>query len=133
MRYMPTARWALLAGAVLLLSGCVNPRQTGQAADFVLFFTAQSAALDAPAISIVESAAQAAKAAPGSPIVVSGYADRAGTPQANQILSRLRAQVVADGLVERGVDRARVRLRGRGATGGDPGVESRRVEILIGP
>jgi outer membrane protein OmpA-like peptidoglycan-associated protein len=127
-----TSRRVLLGGGLLLLAGCATGSESEQTSDFVLFFTAQSASLDAPAVGILDAAAAAARAAPHGRVIVAGYADRVGTPQANQILSRLRAQVVADGLVERGVDRARVRLRARGATGADPGVESRRVEILIG-
>ena len=58
---------------------------------------------------------------------VEGYADRADRAGGHQILSRLRAQAVADGLTARGVDKSRIDLRLRTAIGGDPGVESRRV------
>ena len=127
-----TGRRVLLGATLMLVAGCVSQPAQSPGTDFVIFFTAQSAALDPAATAILDSVAATAKADARAPVTVSGYADRAGTPQANQILSRLRAQVVADGLVERGVDRSRVRLRARGATGGDPGVESRRVEIDVG-
>jgi outer membrane protein OmpA-like peptidoglycan-associated protein len=128
MRIVPSA---LLGAGILVLSACAaGAPEAGP--DFVLFFTAQSTALDSAATNIVDTAAAAALAARSGPVIVAGYADRAGTPQANQILSRLRAQAVAERLVERGVDRARVHVRPRGAAGGDPGVESRRVEIFVG-
>jgi outer membrane protein OmpA-like peptidoglycan-associated protein len=124
-------RRAALA-ACLLLGACLGESEPEELADFVVFFTAQSTSLDAEASNIIDLAVRAAKTAPRSRITVAGYADRTGSPQSNQILSRLRAQTVADTLVERGVARARIHLLPRGATGGDPGFESRRVEIRIG-
>ena len=71
--------------------------------------------------------------APSTRVVVAGYADDPGAPEANQIQSRLRAQSVADALVADGVARARVSLLPRRALGGDPGYESRRVDIRLEP
>ena len=68
---------------------------------------------------------------PGHRVVVAGYADRLGSADANQTLSKLRAQVVADRLAADGVERGRIVLRAKGSVGGDPGVESRRVAIDI--
>ena len=62
---------------------------------------------------------------------VEGYADRASVPEATQILSRLRAQAVADGLMARGVEKSRIDLRLHTALGGDPGEESRRVLVVV--
>ncbi len=131
MSSFPSARRAMLLGAVALGAfGCAMPAE--DPVSYVIFFTANSAEIDSPAQGVLSEAASAAKAASGRTVVVEGYANRAGTPQANDILSRLRAQIVADGLVERGVDKGRLRIRPKGATGGDPGIESRRVEIIIG-
>ena len=46
-------------------------------------------------------------------------------------LSKLRAQVLADRLATQGVDRGRIALRPKGSVGGDPGIESRQVEMNI--
>jgi outer membrane protein OmpA-like peptidoglycan-associated protein len=123
-------RAILIAG--LLLSACVGGSEPEERADFVLFFLAQSTDLDPAAADILTRAVAAANAAPRSTVTVAGYADRSVTPQANQILSRLRAQTVADTLAERGIARTRIHLQPRAAVGGDPGLESRRVEIRIG-
>jgi hypothetical protein len=71
------------------------------------------------------------KANPRIPVLVVGYADPRGSAEANMILSRLRARVVADTLVENGVPRNRIRILYRGATPGFESLESRRVEVRV--
>ena len=128
-----TGRHRLLLGLMgLVLSACSYGPDPDRRTDFVLFYHDGSTALDPAATAILERAAVAAHAAPGLDVMVAGYADLATTPEANQILSRIRAQTVADRLVQLGVARSRIQLSPRHAIGGDPGLESRRVEIRIG-
>ncbi len=122
------SRCVVLGGVVL--AGCAPRAASGDG--YVVFFTPWSAQLDDPAMSVVASAAAAAQAAPGRPVLVEGYADSIGSAQANMSMSATRAQVVADGLAADGVARSRIVLRPRGQTAGDPGIESRRVVIEIG-
>ncbi len=117
---------APVAGLLLLASACAP---MPQAPTLVVFFTANSGDLDEPALAAVNRAADVARATPNRPVIVSGYATSIGTAATNQTLSQLRAQIVADALVSRGVDRSRVIVRPRGETQADPGIESRRVEI----
>ncbi len=108
------------------------PQVTSDAPAYVVFFTPFSADLDDGAKSVIADASQAAQARPGRRVVVAGYADPTnGTAATNQTLTRLRAQIVADGLVADGVARDRIVLRPKGSLGGDPGVESRRVMIEL--
>ncbi|MDT7950498.1 MAG: OmpA family protein [Acetobacteraceae bacterium] len=100
--------------------------------DFVVFYDGQSTELDRPARSTVAQAAEAASRAPSLGVVVAGFADPPGAPEANQIQSRIRAQKVADALLEAGVKRDRIKLMPRRALGGDPAAESRRVDIRLG-
>jgi outer membrane protein OmpA-like peptidoglycan-associated protein len=99
---------------------------------YLVFFTEHSADIDPPAASVIAQAAAAAKASPGLPVQVRGYTDSAGNPSADVVLSQRRAQRVSDALVADGVDPSRITRQGRGQTGEDPGVASRRVEIDIG-
>ncbi len=99
---------------------------------YLVFFTEHSDAIDPPAAAVIAQAAAAAKASPGLPVQVRGYTDSAGNPSADVVLSQRRAQRVSDALVADGVDPARITRQGRGQTGEDPGVASRRVEIDIG-
>lgn len=128
--HSPLRRTALLGALLLGVAGCAVPgRETTPS--YVVFFTAFSADLDEPARQVITQAAQAAQASGDRIVRVEGYADSAGSTEANRTLSRLRAQVVADALAERSVPRNRIVLRPRGQQDGDPGVESRRVEINI--
>ncbi len=123
---------AVVAGGALLgLAGCMTPSVDAPPAS-VIFFTALSASLDPEAQAAIVHIADDAKANPRVPVIVQGFADRIGSVAANQTLSELRAQVVADALVGQGVDRGRIVLRPRGATKSDPGVESRRVDVSFG-
>jgi len=123
-------RFVLLAWLVLLLSACSffgpsNP-------PYLVYFQERSAQLDAPARSVIVLAARRAGEQPAAPVTVVGYTDSAGSPPADVLLSQQRAQAVADALVANGVTANRLARAGRGQTGGDPGVASRRVEITVG-
>ncbi len=138
-RLFLSRRSLLVAAFLISLAGCVARQPIASQADpvdlpprSVLFFNPVSADLDDAALKVIAAFAADAKTAPNRPIIVAGFADTAGTAQANRILSQLRAQVVADTLAADGVDRARITQRPRGATEGDPGIESRRVELRLG-
>ncbi|MDQ2803994.1 MAG: OmpA family protein [Pseudomonadota bacterium] len=115
-------------GAVLVgLSACAAPAQPA----YVVFFTAFSFSLDPLALGVVSEAAGAAATISGR-ILVEGYAYPAGSRQQDVVLSNLRAQRVAEALVQDGVPRGRMVVQPRGATPGVPAVESRRVVIELG-
>lgn len=95
--------------------------------NYVVFFQERSAALDPAARDVLAHAARRAQESPTAAVQVIGYTDSAGSPQADVTLSRQRAQAVVDALVANGVP---PRL-GRGQTGSNAGVMSRRVEIFI--
>ncbi len=122
----------LSAGLALALSGCSYGADPDRRIDYVLYFHDATTALDGPAIAIVARAAAAARATPTLDVTVAGYADAPLAPESNQILSRLRAQSVADALVSRGVAHDRITIVPRRAVGADPGAESGRVEIRVG-
>lgn len=96
-----------------------------------IFFEAWSAFLEEPARAALAEVATYIKANPRVPVLVVGYADPRGSAEANMTLSRLRARVVADALIENGVPRNRIRILYRGATPGFESLESRRVEVRV--
>ncbi len=122
------------AGLILLgLSACMmSPRAPTVAPGYIVFFAERSSALEPSATDVVARAAAAAQAQPSAAVTVLGWTDSDGSKQADIELSRARAARVADALVADGVAPARITRHGRGQTGDDPGVESRRVEIRIG-
>ena len=84
--------------------------------------------------------------AEGWPIVLRGHSDAGGSDAANLRVSRRRAETVADWLVERGIERERLRILAFGeqnpvapnarpdATPDEAGrARNRRVEILVAP
>lgn len=98
---------------------------------FPVFFEAWSANLDDPALQGLDRVAELAKANPQRRLLVVGFADPRGTREANVILSRLRATLVRDTLVEKGVPAGRIRIEYRGPTPGFESLESRRVEVRL--
>ena len=121
----------ILAGLVLAFAGCAVFE--GPSQRFVVFYGDLSAKLDDAAAAVVVGAAEFAKRHPEQPILVSGFADPDGSPQANIDISRTRAQVVADAMVRVGVSPTRIQRRARGAVSfGSTSQESRRVEIAVG-
>ena len=88
--------------------------------------------LDDHARSLIALVAKRANDQPAAPVDIIGYTDSAGSPPADVLLSQQRAQAVADALTASGVAANRLVRSGRGQTGNDPGIASRRVEITIG-
>jgi outer membrane protein OmpA-like peptidoglycan-associated protein len=103
-----------------------------EAPKYVVFFQERSAELDMPAQGVIAQVARASSTQTAKVEVV-GYTDSAGSPSADIALSQQRAQVVADALVANGVASSRLVRRGQGQTNANPGVASRRVEIIIAP
>ncbi len=104
---------------------------TAQQPAYTVFFSEHSSQLEPQAVDVIAQAASAAKAAPGSRVLVLGYTDSAGSKPDDVVLSRQRAQRVADALGADGIAPGRIAQQGRGQTGQDPGVESRRVDITL--
>jgi OmpA-OmpF porin, OOP family len=124
-------RRIVMAGLLLALGGCALVQPSGQR--YVVFFQEWSADLDETARGSVSAAAHRALDYPMQPVVVSGFADTDGSPQANKDLSRVRAQVVSDALVASGVPAARIQRRAVGSVDYTlNSLESRRVEITVG-
>jgi len=98
---------------------------------YAVFFPERSAQLDAAAQDVVARVAERARANPEARVRVVGYTDSAGSSQADVALSQQRAQAVADALAADGVAAGRMVRAGRGQSGEDPGVASRRVEISM--
>ncbi len=118
-----------VGGLVLALSAC---SLFGSSGPYDVYFQERSAQLDVQAHGLIAEAAKRANDEPGVPVQVIGYTDSAGSPPADFLLSKQRAQVVADALAADGVAANRLVRIGRGQTGGEPGLASRRVEISIG-
>ncbi len=109
-----------------------------QSRSFIVFFDWNSAALTERARQIIAEAAQQVRAQRSARIEVAGHADRTGTVQYNQALSRRRAETVAAELVRLGVAREEIVITALGEsqplvpTG--PNVrepQNRRVEIIL--
>jgi outer membrane protein OmpA-like peptidoglycan-associated protein len=99
----------------------------------VIYFQEWSAAFDDSALASIAKAADYAKAHPGLPILVAGFADPTGSKQANILVSELRAQVVVDQLVTDGVPPQSIAQVGHGSVQfALSSQESRRVEIAVG-
>ena len=127
-------RIMLAALPLLALAACQAPEPPAPAPVTVVFFNADSAALDEDAQAIVAQAAGLAKERPSAPVRVRGFAaPDTGTAAFNKALAGARAQHVADHLANSGVARSRIRMKSRGAVPFDSfPTKSRRVEIVIG-
>jgi outer membrane protein OmpA-like peptidoglycan-associated protein len=96
----------------------------------VIFFTADSAALDDSAKATIREAAATANRYSGARVNVFGYAGTVGGAAFNRQMSDQRAQVVAAELRRNGVAPERILVVPRGPVAFDMApVESRRVEI----
>jgi outer membrane protein OmpA-like peptidoglycan-associated protein len=133
---LPIILLLLLAAPIAPVSPTPALAQGGEAQrrSYPIFFEPWSAALGDAARAGLGEAATLARQRPAVPILVTGYADPAGSSEANVLLSRLRATVVADELKRHGVAAERIRLEWRGPTSpAFENLESRRVEVSVDP
>jgi type VI secretion system protein ImpK len=104
------------------------------APDTPVFFQPNSAAIDRPAQSAIESAAKKAAQTPDAPVYVTGAADTVGTTADNDALSQARAKAVAAVLESDGVAAVRIHIRNAGEVSAPAGTEqaARRALIHVG-
>ncbi|AZV39795.1 hypothetical protein CFR75_05385 [Komagataeibacter xylinus] len=120
-------RLSLLLG-LGLLTGCAG----GHPGKYVVFFTPNSAQLDAPAQTVISQAAQRA-VTNHSKVRVEGYAAASHDLSADELLAIDRAKIVARQLAVDGVDAGRISQQPRGPMNNEDGaLASRRVEIEVG-
>ena len=116
---------------LLLLGACALFERSGQR--YVVFFRGSSAQMEDAAEAVLVGVADWAKKHPDMPVTVASYADPYGSEKANTDFTRLRAQVVLDGLVANGVMASRIQRREIGSVKfRSDSQESRRVEIIVG-
>ncbi len=114
------------------LSASAFAAPTGQRHKLVVYFPSWSAEIDNNASKSIDDAAKWAVDHPRDTVNVAGYASTIGSKRANALLSDLRAQVVMDQLIAKGVPAARIKLLPKGATTYiDSPLESRRVDIYV--
>jgi outer membrane protein OmpA-like peptidoglycan-associated protein len=115
---------------LLSLGACALFEPSGQR--YVVFFRESSAQMDDAAEAVLVAAANWATKHPDMPVIVASYADPYGSEKANDF-TRLRAQVVVDGLVANGVIASRIQRREVGSVKfQSDSQESRRVEVIVG-
>jgi outer membrane protein OmpA-like peptidoglycan-associated protein len=114
------------------------PSAAPLARTFLVFFDFGQANLTPEAMQIVRNAATNAQRGGVSRIVVTGHADRAGSAQYNEALSRRRAENVRTALTREGISPSQIIVQGRGES--DPLIQTadgvrepqnRRVEIVL--
>src|SRR5262249_16618844 len=118
------------AGCLLLaLSAC--SMSASSEPPYLVYFQERSATLDTEAKKVLALVSQHARERPAETVSVVGYTDSAGSASADLVLSQQRAHTVADALVANGVPADRLVRSGRGQTGENLGLASRRVEIAL--
>ena len=117
--------------ALLALSACaMQPPPPDRI--YPVFFNDFSSTLDPAGVAVVADAASVAQKYPQLAVKVTGYADSAGSPEADVALSKARADAVAALLLGAGVASSRLQRAAVGTPpNSQPGVERRRVEIDI--
>lgn len=135
-----------LVAAAYLLGACASqpppppppPPAPPPPQAFMVFFDWDSTKLSDASMNVVEQAANAFKAKPGSRVTATGHTDTSGSEAYNMALSLRRANAVKDALVKLGVPAPAITTVGRGEAGllvqtGD-GVrepQNRRVEMTL--
>lgn len=127
----PTATTAAAAAMASAPSTAPSAASPGTGTVKLYFETAQ-AALPAAGDALLRPLADAAKAQPGSRLVISGFHDVTGDAALNHDLAKNRAAAVRDALVAMGVEASRIEMRKPQETlGGADNREARRVEVSL--
>lgn len=117
-----------------------------------LFLAAQAASAPAPLMVFFDSGkaelrsewepvlGQAVERLGSGGLLLIGHSDRSGSSAGNLRVSRARAELIADALVARGVERTRIMVTARGESeplvptaDGVREIQNRRVDILVQP
>ena len=96
-----------------------------------ILFQFNSTTVDPPFAPALDSIAQALEQNPGAYAEITGYTDPFGDPDYNLILSRQRAQAVANQMIARGIASDRLRIEGRGTREPAPGDTASREEQRV--
>lgn len=129
----------LTLGACSHFPGMQQADADCQSATFPVYFGLDETQLSQPAEKLLDQAAGMMNECPSGRLEVVGLADAVGGDEAvNQQLSEDRAQVVVDGLRNRGVQPAQIEVKAFGDQGAvTPGGENepmrRRVEVRFEP
>ena len=134
MTHALTFRRVLFAGAAAVLVTACGTQPVAGGPAYVVTFTSNSDALDAPAHSVIANAAEAARADTDRAVLVARITAPATpyTAGSDVILAGKRSQAVTNALVAQGVALSRITQQARGSTGNDLDAETRRVEIVLG-
>ncbi len=125
-----------IAFLLLFLCATISGAQAAdpQGRKFVIYFQEWSVAIDSEAQKVIKEAAAFATENPRFAVRVTGFADPTGSRASNIMLSELRALRVSDYLMEGGLPKLRIQLRGKGPVEfAVSSLESRRVEINVKP
>lgn len=119
------------AGAAAMTEAFVDAPLSGDIAGTVYFAVGQ-AALPPDAAAAITAIKQAAAAAPGKKLVLSGFHDATGDPARNAELAKNRAKAMRAALQAEGIALDRLVLRKPESTTGDgSNQEARRVEVRL--
>lgn len=119
------------AGAAAAADAFIDAPLSGEIAGTVYFAVGQSA-LPPEATAAVAAVKQAAAAAPGKRLVLSGFHDATGDPAKNAELAKNRAKPMRAALQAEGIAPERLVLRKPESTTGDgSNQEARRVEVRL--
>jgi outer membrane protein OmpA-like peptidoglycan-associated protein len=135
---MRMLRW-LVAGALTTAAGGVAfAQQPATGAPMMLFFDWAKPDIRSDDQAVLDRAAEAWRASPGSGLTLSGHTDRSGSSAFNIRASRKRAEMVRDELVKRGVPAGAISVVAYGedrplvpTEDGVREVQNRRVEIEL--
>jgi len=120
-----------MAGAATASSGAGSPAPTHALSDIEVFFASGSAALDDAAKGVVRMKAAEVMGI-GTPMTITGYADKTGNAQVNVELAKKRAAAVREALVNLGIAPERIRMVPPvTVTGSADDSRARRVDILV--
>ncbi|MDF1810853.1 MAG: OmpA family protein [Verrucomicrobiales bacterium] len=103
---------------------------------FVVYYATGSSQINKEGVAQVKDAVNtAAKIGSDATVLVKGFADSRGDPEANKKLSEKRAQGVVDSLAAQGVQRSAIRYIGVGESESKGGANQndRRVEVILVP
>ncbi|MCS6821404.1 MAG: OmpA family protein [Microscillaceae bacterium] len=97
--------------------------KVGAKLDIRVYFDYNKATLKRDAVAALEKLVAFMHINSRTKVEITGYADKSGTPEKNQLLSEERAKTVVNYLIMKGIDRNRLKYRGGGVAKPEPGAD----------